>query len=274
MNIRLLVLTLLAVAPFQAWPQTVAEAQKQALAKYPELGREGSPLHTQFKSLYAAVKQSDPKFLSHPNWPLILADRASLAILQTQNEVFGKTLDGDPFVEFSSTPAEGKATWVMRSECSSYMEKQGAPPRLLSELAFYIKSDSRPPTRAFSGTPSGWRLMKSEISKVTELLKKFPQWTQVAQKNKVNELRKEIGRIKGPSGETALAFDVRSDQSSAIYSLLILNGNGGVQLEERPLDSTDVSAILELLGKAPALDAKLQDKILHPNGAAKDALFK
>jgi hypothetical protein len=57
--------------------QTVADAQKQALAKYPDLGREGSPLHTQFKSLYNAAKQSDPAALTDPSWPLTLAERAA-----------------------------------------------------------------------------------------------------------------------------------------------------------------------------------------------------
>ena len=157
----LLFLTLLAAAPLPARSQTVADAQKQALAKYPELGREGSPLHTQFKSLYTAAKQSDPTLLSNPNWPLILADRASSAILPVQKEVFGKTLDGDPFVEVTSTPAEGKATWVMRSGSSSYMNERGAPPRLLSEIDFYIKSDKlQPATKAFLSETSGWRLMK------------------------------------------------------------------------------------------------------------------
>jgi hypothetical protein len=57
--------------------QTVAEAQKQALEKYPDLARDGSAIHAQFLKLYNDAKASDPKLLSNPDWPLILADRAN-----------------------------------------------------------------------------------------------------------------------------------------------------------------------------------------------------
>jgi hypothetical protein len=63
-----------------ALAQTVADAQKKALAKYPELAREGSPLHAKFVELYRQAKESNPILLADPNWPLTLADKASQII--------------------------------------------------------------------------------------------------------------------------------------------------------------------------------------------------
>jgi hypothetical protein len=57
--------------------QTVADSQRQALAKYPALAQEGSPLHGKFLALYNDAKQNNPKLLSDSNWPIILADRAA-----------------------------------------------------------------------------------------------------------------------------------------------------------------------------------------------------
>jgi hypothetical protein len=56
--------------------QTVDDAQKQAIAKYPDLTRDGTPLHTKFIQLYREIQETDPALLSNPNWPLILSDEA------------------------------------------------------------------------------------------------------------------------------------------------------------------------------------------------------
>lgn len=60
-----------------AMAQTVADSQKQALTKYPELAKEGSGLHTQFMALYRQAKESNQQLLDDPNWPMILAEKAS-----------------------------------------------------------------------------------------------------------------------------------------------------------------------------------------------------
>jgi hypothetical protein len=69
----LILLSLLA----PAMAQTVADSQKQALTKYPELAKEGSGLHTQFMALYRQAKESNQQLLDDPNWPMILAEKAS-----------------------------------------------------------------------------------------------------------------------------------------------------------------------------------------------------
>ena len=72
--------TLFALVLSKACGQTVAEAQRKATVKYPELAREGSPLHNKFIVLYKQAKEKDPAFLTQPNWPLLLADRAAAEI--------------------------------------------------------------------------------------------------------------------------------------------------------------------------------------------------
>ncbi len=72
-----LLLIVLIVTATMASAQTVADAQRQATAKYPALAQEGSAIHTRFLALYNDAKQNNPKLLSDPNWPIILADRAS-----------------------------------------------------------------------------------------------------------------------------------------------------------------------------------------------------
>ncbi len=50
-----------------------ADWQRKAVARYPDLGIAGSPLHTAFMRDYQQRKQSDPEFLKTPDWPMKLA---------------------------------------------------------------------------------------------------------------------------------------------------------------------------------------------------------
>lgn len=262
--------------------QTVADAQKQAIVKYPDLGREGSPINTEFRSLYTTAKESDPILLSNPNWPLVLADRASAAVRKTRSalptpapaprpRVVARPGDKDLYVELDSTPIEGRATWVM-SRCATYFLKyKGDPPTIMPEFGFYIRAD--PPLHVgtpFSRWNFGLRISDDEIGKATELLKKFQDWIQVAKKNNVKETRKTIGSLDGGIGEREFGFDVHSDETSTTYSLLIRNRD----LEKHPLSATDVSAILELLGRTRSVEAVLKDRVLHFDRPEKDPLFK
>jgi hypothetical protein len=67
----------IAVSLLHGTAQSVDDAQKQAIAKYPDLVRDGSPLHSKFLELYHQAQEFDPTLLSDPNWPLILSDKAS-----------------------------------------------------------------------------------------------------------------------------------------------------------------------------------------------------
>ena len=60
--------------------QDAAAWQKRAIAKYPELAKEGSPIHTKFLSFVTELKETEPTFFKTASWPVILADRAASAV--------------------------------------------------------------------------------------------------------------------------------------------------------------------------------------------------
>jgi len=53
--------------------QTVADWQREAVRKYPELGQKGSALNGLFVSEYSRLSKEEPAFFSDPQWPMILA---------------------------------------------------------------------------------------------------------------------------------------------------------------------------------------------------------
>ena len=85
MKTKLLALAFALVCAMQisSQAQTVADAQKQAAAKYPDLSRAGTPLNTKFVELYREASASNPTLLSNPNWPVILADKAAALVAKT-----------------------------------------------------------------------------------------------------------------------------------------------------------------------------------------------
>ncbi len=69
--------------PIFAIGQTVADAQKMAVARYPDLSRENSPFHAKFMELFQDAKRTNPALLNDPNWPMAFAEKVS-AMLATQ----------------------------------------------------------------------------------------------------------------------------------------------------------------------------------------------
>ncbi len=64
-------------APVAATPQrfaTVADAQREAVRRYPQLGVAGSPLNTAFNARYKAYQQQRPDYFRDPSWPIRLAE--------------------------------------------------------------------------------------------------------------------------------------------------------------------------------------------------------
>jgi dienelactone hydrolase len=84
MRTKLLALALVLLCGLPISPQakavTVAEAQKQATARYPELARAGSPLNLKFVELHREASASNPALLANPNWPVLLADKAAALV--------------------------------------------------------------------------------------------------------------------------------------------------------------------------------------------------
>lgn len=57
-------------------PHPAREAQAQVMARYPRLKVANSPLNRKFIALYKETQSSNPALLSHPDWPLRLAEQA------------------------------------------------------------------------------------------------------------------------------------------------------------------------------------------------------
>ncbi|MEA3209038.1 MAG: hypothetical protein QOE70_2095 [Chthoniobacter sp.] len=53
---------------------TIAEAQREAVRRYPQLGTAGSPLNKAFVAEFNRRKQANPDFFRTPDWPMRLAD--------------------------------------------------------------------------------------------------------------------------------------------------------------------------------------------------------
>lgn len=113
-----------------------------------------------------------------------------------------------------------------------------------------------------------WRIAREEATALTDSLKKFNEWAVVAEKNRVQEMHKEIATL--PTHYEVLYFH-REKEAAGTKSWLIVSSSIS-QKEKYKLSTTDVSTLLELLGKLPALDAQVLDKT-EPKKAT-DALFK
>ena len=50
---------------------------------YPDLAKEGWPIHTEFLSPYTELKKTQPTFFKNPQWPTWIADRA-MTVIQTE----------------------------------------------------------------------------------------------------------------------------------------------------------------------------------------------
>jgi hypothetical protein len=63
-----------------AAPHPATTARAEAVRLYPALSQQDSPLNRTFLSLYDQTRQTDPKALADPSWPLTLAARAAAAL--------------------------------------------------------------------------------------------------------------------------------------------------------------------------------------------------
>jgi len=86
-----------------AWSQTVAETQKQALEKYPELTRPDSTFKKVFALLYEHAKRENPALLAKTDWPLVLARRTAAALGMQEPE------EAPPAEPTSATVPTGKS---------------------------------------------------------------------------------------------------------------------------------------------------------------------
>jgi hypothetical protein len=60
--------------------RATARAQHTAIAKYPDLGRVGSPLNREFRERYRNYQRLNPEYLDDPFWPMRLAQESKRAV--------------------------------------------------------------------------------------------------------------------------------------------------------------------------------------------------
>lgn len=161
------------------------------------------------------------------------------------------------------TPSEQSQVWVRfyRVEKPTSLSPGGLGPKVADAVP-------RPQTP--------WQMTRSDSRNPAQLLYKFVEWSDVADKNRVQVVDKEIGPLNSPSSQT-LWFH-REKEAGPSKSWLIVNENYGGQRYR--LSATDVAALLELLDKLPALDDQLLNRAapkppnLQPSNPATEELFK
>lgn len=55
-------------------------AQQEAVRRYPEIGRAGSPLNREFVARHKRIQQEHPEALQDPSWPLRIAEESAKAL--------------------------------------------------------------------------------------------------------------------------------------------------------------------------------------------------
>lgn len=66
----------------EPWPSAVlvAEAQREAVRRFPELGVSGSSLNREFVERFSSRKRTEPDFFRNSAWPVRLAEEADAAL--------------------------------------------------------------------------------------------------------------------------------------------------------------------------------------------------
>jgi hypothetical protein len=176
--------------------------------------------------------------------------------------------------EASSAQKIGTEPWVIRAEVAGINREAGRVLQWISLYKVEKKSslaaaalNQADNTDAVPRSRQPWAMRRDVLPTLTGLLQKFTEWSEVAKKNDVREVHKEIGLIKVRDGEM-LYF--HREKGSAFSWLIVANAS-----TLRPIykmTESDVSAIIELLEKLPA--PGLQGFGQTPPPKAADSLFK
>jgi hypothetical protein len=100
------VLAMLAsIAAQRAHAQDSPAYERQAVALYPDLATEGTPLHSRFIELYNRDRQIGSPILNQPDWPLVLAKQAATALAFEKDR---QNATPSPAAEAQATPSSLK----------------------------------------------------------------------------------------------------------------------------------------------------------------------
>ena len=121
-----------------------------------------------------------------------------------------------------------------------------------------------------------WGMSRVDSRTLAQLLYKFVEWSDVADKNRVQVVDKEIGKLDGRN--QTLWFHREKEVGPPKSWLVVIDDyNDGQRYR---LSAPDVAALLELLDKLPALDDQLLNRSaprppsLPPPNPAAEELFK
>jgi hypothetical protein len=68
------ILILILTATLAAADTPALDSQREAVAKFPELGVEGSEFHRIFMAHVKAIRKANPSFFDDPRWPMLIAE--------------------------------------------------------------------------------------------------------------------------------------------------------------------------------------------------------
>lgn len=184
-------------------------------------------------------------------------------------------------LQATSTPKIGFETWVAREKTANLdasdprsfwvhfyrVEKPAAltPGGLAPKLA-----DAVPRPR------SAWWMTRGETRNLAQLLYKFGEWSDLADKNRVQVVDKEIGKLS--SRYQTLWFHREKEVGPSKSWLIVTDTHSATQTYR--FSAADVAGLLELLEKLPALDDELLGRTaprpptLQPPNPATEELFK
>ena len=184
--------------------------------------------------------------------------------------------NGGKQMEASTTPKAGLEPWGVRERLGeSYSDN--AKPNLwlyfyrVEKVAALTPGSLNP--RGGDAVPrpkQPWWMSREESHTLAQHLYKFLEWSDVADKNHVQEVHKEIGQL--PRILQTLWFHREKEVGPSKSWLIVTSSLHGTPIYR--LSAADVAALLELLDKLPGLEDQLLGRNAPPPNKGTDALFK
>ena len=182
---------------------------------------------------------------------------------------------GGKEMEATTAPKVGLETWVVRERVYKSNFDTGKPNLWLN---FYRVEKAAALTHGTLNQRGGaavprpkqpWSMTREDTHTLAQHLFKFVEWSDVAEKNRVQEVHKEIGQL--PSHVQTFWFH-REKEAGPSKSWLIVTSFNSTQIYR--LSAADAAALLELLDKLPGLEDQLLERNAPPPNKGTDALFK
>lgn len=180
-------------------------------------------------------------------------------------------------LEVTTAPKVGQDPWGVRQRVYSSYSDPGRPTQWVS----FYKMEKPAALALGSVAPKGetlmptsnrpWSMTREDSRALVQHLYKFTEWSEVADKNRVTEVHKEIGQLR--RGIEAVWF--HRDTATASKSWFVVTETATNQTKYR-LSATDVGALVELCNKLPGLDDRQLGRDTPPPPPSKptDSLFK